>query len=223
MNRHIITYLISLLLFVSAAHFAQLTDGKYTGNSLGRKDKHHDGLITLNLFIADNKIDSINITKFNQSVDHKKYGKYVSNVLDSIPAAIINKQTLNVDAVSGATISSNAFILALANAIEQSLNMKLSDGLYTGKALGRKDKKHSGSVELSVKIVNSKIDSISINEYDQSIDHKKYGKSVVEAREKIPLSVIQNQSIIVDGISGATISSNAIKLAIARALEKARI
>ena len=94
-------------------------------------------------------------------------------------------------------------------------------GTYKASAQGRKSKTHSGIVEVEVKVSDSKIEDIKILAYEQSIDHKKYGPSTVEAKEKVPASIIEKQSVDVDVVAKATISSRAIQIAVAGALEQA--
>jgi uncharacterized protein with FMN-binding domain len=222
-DMHYIKFQIFLicLLFITITS-AQSSIERLLGNSQGRKDANHNSEIAVEVILNNSVIDSVNITKFNQNIGHKKYGAYLLSALDSIPKRIIKNQSLNVDVVSRATISSNAIILAAAVAILDSENKVLNDGKYNGSANTRNYGKFSGKVEVEVKVLNTIIDSISIIVFDQSIDHKKFGQLVSKARDIIPEQIINKQSIVVDGISGATQTSNAIKLAIARALENAK-
>ena len=94
-------------------------------------------------------------------------------------------------------------------------------GTYKASAQGRKSKTHSGLVEVEVKVSDSKIEDIKILAYEQSIDHKKYGPSAIEAKEKVPAAIMEKQSIDVDVVAKATISCRAIQIAVASALEQA--
>lgn len=102
-------------------------------------------------------------------------------------------------------------------------------GTYDGSAMGRatkatKTKKgHSGMVKVEVTVTDSKITDIKVVTYEQSLDHKKYGPRALEAKEKIPAAIIAKQSLDVDTVAKATMSSSAIQLAVAKALEKARV
>ena len=95
-------------------------------------------------------------------------------------------------------------------------------GTYKASAQGRKSKEHSGIVEVEVKVSDSKIEDIKILAYEQSVDHKKYGPSTLEAKEKVPAAIIEKQSLDVDVVAKATISVRAIQIAVAKALEQAR-
>jgi uncharacterized protein with FMN-binding domain len=202
-------------------------DGTYEASAMGRKSKEHSGIVDVKVTIKADKIEAIEIVTYDQSLDHKKYGPMAVEAKEKVPASIIEKQSIDVDGVAKATMSSDGIKLAVAKALMQATN-KYNDGTYKGKAMGRKskggkDKKaHSGWVEVEVTIAGGKIEKIDIPVYDQSLDHKKYGPIAKEAQEKIPAEIISKQSIDVDAVSKATVSSNAIMLAVANALEQAR-
>ena len=93
---------------------------------------------------------------------------------------------------------------------EVSDNALYKSGKYDGKATG-----HNGTIEVEVEVSESDIISIDIITSDET-EH--LSKSVYDI---IPNSIIENQSLNVDTISGATVTSNALKLAITDALKKA--
>ena len=87
-----------------------------------------------------------------------------------------------------------------------------ADGVYIGEGSGI-----GGTVEVIVTIENGKIAKVEIGKHKESI----YMPEVVKAFTDIPKAIVAAQSIKVDGVSGATITSNAIKEGVRRALEKA--
>jgi uncharacterized protein with FMN-binding domain len=202
-------------------------DGTYEASAMGRKGKGHSGKVDLKVTIKGDKIEAIDIVTYDQSIDHKKYGPMALEAKDKVPASIIEKQSIDVDAVAKATMSSDGIKLAVAKALHQA-TVKYNDGTYKAKAMGRKskggkDKKpHSGWVEVEVTIAGGKIEKIDIPVYDQSLDHKKYGPVAKEAQSKVPAEIIKSQSLDVDVVSKATVSSRAIMIAVAKALEQAR-
>jgi uncharacterized protein with FMN-binding domain len=213
----------SFLFILSSISFAQYKPGTYTGSAMGRSDKNHTGEIEVEVTVNEAGIEAIKILKYDQSVDHKKYGKDVMDAQTNIPAKMTEKNTLDVDIISGATMSSVGIQLAVAKALEKAALNKYKAGTYKGMALGRSDKNHTGEVEVEVTVDESAITDIKVVKYDQSIDHKKYGEPVIKAKESIPGGIVKGQSISVDVITDATMSSIAIELAVAKALEKARV
>lgn len=85
-----------------------------------------------------------------------------------------------------------------------------NDGIYTETAKGK-----NGSFDVSVTIENGEIADISIGENQETPDK---GGVVIE---KLPGQMIEEQTYDVDAISGATVTSTALKDAVARCLEQA--
>jgi uncharacterized protein with FMN-binding domain len=216
-----LTMLLLLIFLVSQSFAGKYKAGTYTGSAYGKKHKKHSGLIEVEVTVDANSIKNIKILKYEQSLDHKKYGKSVTATKEKIPAAIVAKQSVDIDIISGATFSSVALELAVARALAKASPKRYKPGTYKGSAYGKKHKKHSGLIEVEVTVDAKNITDLKVTKYDQSVDHKKYGKSVTAAKAKIPADIKSKQSVDVDGITKATMSSNAIQLAVAKALEKA--
>lgn len=85
---------------------AQLQDGVYEGSAQGYKDS-----IEVSVTVEDGMVTDIQVTKEN---DTPSYFERAKTVIEEI----INKQSLNVDAVSGATYSSAGILNAVNNALE---------------------------------------------------------------------------------------------------------
>lgn len=83
-------------------------------------------------------------------------------------------------------------------------------GTYTGHAVGM-----GGDLEVSVEFSEDAITNIAIEEHDETsgICEKPF--------EVIPAAIIENQSLAVDSVSGATYTSAALKTAVANAVEEA--
>lgn len=87
---------------------ATYTAGTYTGTGAGR-----NGDITVEVVFTDDAIKSVTIT------DHAETGGISDPAINTIPEAIVESQSLGVDAVTGATLTSNGIIDAVADAVEQ--------------------------------------------------------------------------------------------------------
>ena len=85
-------------------------DGTYTGSGTG-----FGGTITVQVTVSNHKIASINI--LNASSETASYFANAQGVV----SRIISSQSPNVDAVSGATYSSNGIITAVQNALSQAI------------------------------------------------------------------------------------------------------
>jgi fumarate reductase flavoprotein subunit len=119
-------------------------------------------------------------------------------------------------------MASNAIELAVARALDKASTKKYTPGTYKASAYGRSDKKHKGLIEVEVTVSENKIDDIKVVSYDQSVDHKKYGQPVTDAKTKVPSHILEKQTLEVDVITDATFAGNAINLAVAKALQQAR-
>ncbi len=87
---------------------ALYTAGTYTGVSAGR-----GGDVTVEVTLSDNAIESVTVVSHSET-------KGVSDLpLAQIPAEIVEYQSLGVDMISGATMTSGAILRAVKSAIEQ--------------------------------------------------------------------------------------------------------
>lgn len=202
-------------------------DGTFTGSASG-----YHGVVKVSVTIKDNKIKAIKIL---ESHDDAAYFNRAKGIL--LPL-MVKKQSTNVDAVSGATFSSNGIIKAVRNALSKaSVNGSSSDegtstststkknktekvtgtykdGVYQGTGKGFR-----GKITVSVRIKHSKIVEIKLvkNEKD---DEAYFGRAWAE----VPYNIIAMQTANadkVDVVSGATYSSNGIMEAVRDALKKA--
>lgn len=85
----------------------KLNDGTYQGSGTGFR-----GTLTVEITVSDGAVKDINLLQIND--DAKFYERAISTLYNEI----INGQTTNVDAVSRATYSSNGYIEAVKNAVE---------------------------------------------------------------------------------------------------------
>lgn len=85
-----------------------------------------------------------------------------------------------------------------------------ADGVYTEEAEGR-----NGDFDVTVTISGGVMTDISIGENSETEDIG------TQAIEQLPEAMLSEQTYDVDGVSGATITSDAIKEAVAECLEEA--
>lgn len=204
-----------------------LADGVYKGSATG-----FSGPVTVAVTIMDKKITSIDILS---STDDEAFFNRAKGVIDRI----ISSQSLDVDAVSGATYSSNGIIGAVKNALtgekdngvtgkskQESASESDSssaeieavqdaaayrDGTYYGTGKG-----FAGTMKVKVDIAGGKIASI-------SIVSTKDGDSYVKSASSLLDTIVEKQSTNVDTVSGATFSSRGIISAVRSALSQAAV
>jgi uncharacterized protein with FMN-binding domain len=134
-------------------------DGIYYGTAKG-----FNGNITVKVGVKSQKITSIKITK------HKEDLAYLEKALQVI-ATILKTQSTNVDAVSGATYSSNGIILAVRDALKKAVNGNQSDDT------GSDDDDSGGSLPDADDDEGEDLDAEYVPEYGQYIDGDYYGSA----------------------------------------------
>ncbi len=92
----------------SSAALTDVADGTYTGTADG-----FGGDIVAEVTIKGGAITEVNVTGDSET------DGLGSVAVEKIPAQVLEKQSMAVDAVSGATISSDAVILAITNALAE--------------------------------------------------------------------------------------------------------
>lgn len=201
-------------------------DGTYQGSGTG-----FGGTITVQVTVSGGKTTAVDILSASGET-----GSYFASA-QGVVSKVLSSQSPNVDAVSGATYSSNGIIQAVQNALSQAGNsdsatpaatptptptpkpakkpkkdtsVSYKDGVYEGQAEG-----FDGIVTVKVTIKNGKIKKISNTNTDTPEFFNKAWKTIKS-------NVISRQSTSeIDTVSGATFSSNGILGALSQALSKA--
>lgn len=196
-------------------------DGTYQGSGTG-----FGGTITVQVTVSGGKITAIDVLSASGET-----ASYFANAKGVI-SKILSSQSPNVDAVSGATYSSNGIISAVQNALAKAANGKITptptpkakkktkkttntkktsykDGTYTASAEG-----FNGDVTVTAVIKGGKITELSSKYVDTPEFFNK-------AWKQIKSDILTAQSADVDTVSGATYSSNGIINAVKQILKEA--
>jgi uncharacterized protein with FMN-binding domain/succinate dehydrogenase/fumarate reductase flavoprotein subunit len=204
-----------LLVFAQAATYQP---GTYEAS-----DKGFAGDVKVKVTLSAERIEAI-------EVEENETDGLGDAAIAQLTEQVLAGQTLKVDAVAGATGSSNGFLTALAAALEtagadvealqakgaeaapaaEETTIQFTEGTYAGEANGT-----GGPIKVEVTLSADKIESIQIVDDNESAG---LGEQVFEM---LPAQIIATQSLGVDLISGATITSGAVKAAVTNALEAA--
>ncbi|MGN1389857.1 MAG: FAD-dependent oxidoreductase [Bulleidia sp.] len=189
--------------------------GTYTGTAAGR-----NGDVTVEVVLTSDKIESVTVT------DQQETEAIASEALTKVPQEIVDSQSLDVDTVTGATITSNAIIDATEAALtsagvdtdslkssasasadasdDADAEVSFTPGTYEASAMGM-----NGTIDLSVTFSQDSIDSI------QVISSEETNGVGTKAMEILTNHIIQDQSLGEDMVTAATYSSigfmNAVK------------
>lgn len=192
-----------LLAAVSAGAYAY-TPGTYTAAIAGQ-----NGPVKVEVTTSADKTLSVKI------IDQKETEGIGSKAVAALPSEIVKAQSADVQGIAGASVSSAAIKKAVQECLNQAQGKKaaplaLKNGTFEGKAYG-----NNGWLTVEVNIKDNKITDIKTPGQRET---KYLGDTAIR---EIGKDVLQYQTLNVDNIAGATVTSTALKTAIAQAIEKA--
>lgn len=193
---------IALAVFSTGAY--AYTPGTYTAAIAGQ-----NGPVKVEVTTSADKILSVKI------VDQKETEGIGSKAVAALPVEIVKAQSANVQSIAGASVSSAAIKKAVQECLNQAQGKKaaplaLKNGTFEGKAYG-----NNGWLTVEVTIKDNKITDIKTPGQRET---KYLGDTAIR---EIGKDVLQYQTLNVDNVAGATVTSTALKTAIAQAIEKA--
>ena len=187
--------------------------GTYTATAEGR-----NGPLTLTMTLSDSGITSAEVTA------HSETAGIADPALEKLPLSIVDAQSLDVSAVSGATVTSEAILAAAAECVRQagvdpaslsstvgaSYEKNLTPGAYQATRHG-----HHSDVTVEVQVSQSAIESVAVLASGETLH---IGDAATGA---LPAQIVETQSVGVDVITGATYTSRALLGAVEDCLEQA--
>ena len=117
MKRTFVTIALSALLLAgcsssnSAGGASKYKAGTYTGTGVGK-----NGDVVVEVVVSDSAITSVTVT------EHSETDGVADPALEQVPAAIVKANSTEVDAVAGATVTSEAIIDAVNTALASAKN-----------------------------------------------------------------------------------------------------
>lgn len=184
------------------------TPGTYTATAKG-----YGGDVTVTMTFDANNITDVQITGDNETAG------IGSLAIENMPAQILEAQSAEVDGESSASFSTKAVKTAAADCIAQAKGetageVKMAPGQY---AAYSESYRPGDGLNVTVEVSETEILSITVDTENTS-DTCTILQSAID--NMIP-RMIELQSVSVDSICGATVSSNAIKAATEKALTEA--
>lgn len=204
-----------LLLSMSTGAMAQT----YTASEQGFM-----GPVTVTMDVEDGKIVAVSVDAAGETP------ALGGAAAETLAKAMVEGNTTDVDAVTGSTITSNAVIAAAKKCLDEANGVVaeaavFADGTYKGVAPGMND-----NIEVEMVVEGGKVTSIVVTHEqetpgigsplkdNQGVTMVAGGLSPVD---QIPADVVAHQTLNVDVVAGATITSNAVKASIRDALKNA--
>lgn len=176
------------------------TDGTYDATVDG-----HNGPLSVQVIVEGGVITSVEVT------EHEETEGLADPAIENISANIVTRNGTDVDVVSGATVTSEAIIAA----VEQALGLgkanvtaaAVADGVYEGVADGGQ-----GPITVEVTVADGAITDVVIKE------HTETPEITDDAIANIPGAIVEANSTEVEVVSGATYASKGIMAAVDNAL-----
>ena len=192
------------------------TAGTFTGEAQG-----FGGTVTVTITTDENSI-------LTASADGPDETPAIGGaILEDLAAQLVESQSAQIDAVAGATLTSEGVKKATQAAIDAAMGkeaatgekLAVADGTYTAKTPSYGI---MGEMELSVTFQDNRITDITtINAGSATqADEDEYSTIYATVEDCLYPRILESQSLAVDSISGATVSSNAAKTIIADIIDE---
>ena len=183
----------------AAAEAAAYTAGTYTAVAQG-----FGGPVTVEVTVDAKSITDVKFTGMEETPE------YGGMAIRNLPEVVLAAQSNEFDTVSSATYTTTAAKLALGVALDEAKGTKtgtVETGKYTVEVVG-----HEGLVTVTTMFVDGKIASVSVPANNETIGVGTY------AVKRMPSKIVEAQSVNVDSVAGASVSSAAIKQGVAQAI-----
>lgn len=190
------------------------TDGLYTAGTYTATAAGHEDGITVTITVDANSITAVDLDLSNET---PTIGGLQG---DALTEQIMEAQSADIDGVSGATETSDGVKRAVADCLKQAQGITdsektpLTDGTYSGTAASFG---LTGMMTCEVTIADGAISDIQVTEETDSDT----GEWFASAESLLIPRIVEQQSLAVDAITGATTSSNAIRSCVASAIDAA--
>ena len=208
-----LSLMLSAVLSFSAPAEGLYTPGTYTGTASGMGD------LSVSVTVDENDILDVVIDGSNEAPE------IGGAAIDTLAGQVLESQGAGIEGVSGASITSDAVRVAVEKALAEASGgsseekTAVADGSYQAKAPSFGVMKE---MELAVTFENNeitKIETICAGSATQA-DEDEYSPQYATVEEYLYPRIIEAQSLSVDSISGATVSSNAAKSIISKIIDE---
>ncbi len=191
--------------------------GSYTPGTYTATEDGFEGPVEVTVEIGDQGgIKDLTITGANETPD------VGGAAIPLLKKAILEKQSADVDAVTGATFTSEAVKLAAAEALAQAGGEEVSTGpkapegdLFIPGTYTETAKGFGGDVTVTLEVSEDAIEDVQIEGDDETENIGSFAVEMLDDR------IMEAQSPKVDALSGATVTSNAILGAAKKAMKDA--
>ena len=212
MKRKCASFLLGAALSLGLSSMA-MAEGLYQPGTYAGSAQGFGGEVEVSVEVSENEILSVSITGDGETPE------VGGAALPELEKQVMDSQGSEVEGVSGATFTSTAVRDALADALARASGEEASEEdaeLVPGTYTATKEGFQRCHVTVSVTVDEDAITDVVI---DEITDHPQ--TLVKTPCEQIPADILAYQTYNVDGVAGATMTSNAIKGAVRDCLDQA--
>ncbi len=211
MKRRILSILLVVLMIFTIAGCSKADNTGSSTETYAKTVKGFGGDVTVTVELKDGVITDV---KAEGPDETEGIG---SKAIEELPALIVKANSADIDGVSGATVTSDAIKSATRAALKEANGetetaVSFKSGKYTGEAYG-----NASTIIAEVTVSDSEITDIKI------VDQGETPILFDAARDTVIPQILNQQTLAVDTVSGATVSSKAIVTAVASALEQSGV
>ncbi len=204
--KHLLSWLLVVCMLFTFCAAANAETGVLTAEGAAQG---FGGVVSVKLTVTDGAITEVVINGENETPT------IGGKAIETMSAAMSATGSIDVDGVTGATVTSKAVLLAAQNAYNQIMgvqqsNVTMTAGTYTATA-----NSYGGLLTLTVTVSENAITGIEVVE---NFDTFAIGSIAIDT---LPEEIIANQSTGVDTVTGASLTTNAIKSAVRDCLTQA--
>ncbi len=207
--------LLAVTVMLCCFSTAALADAVYTPGTYSASAYGFAGNVTATVEVTEDSIASVSFEGANETTSVG--GVAMTRLAEEILAA----QSVEVDAITGATLTSNGVLSAAADCLAQAkgqsveiADVKMLPGTYMGYGWGFSQVRQ---VPVTITVNETNILSVKV-ETELSVETQHLMQTVIDLM--VP-RIVENNSLAVDAICGATSSANAVKAAIADGVAQA--
>lgn len=204
----IVALMLAVMLPVSALGETAYTAGTYSAEAEGMVST-----VKVSVTVSESAITDLEIDVSGETAG------LGTEVAQPMKDAILASQSADVDGVSGATVSSNAVKAAVQKCLDEASGAAAWDGSYTAGTYTATATGRNGALTLEVTFSESAITDVKVTDHKETFGLG-YGVSTAPI-DMLPGQIVASQSLAVDAVTSATVTSNAIKQAVADCVAQA--
>lgn len=183
-----------------------LGEATYTAGTYNAEADGMIGPVSVEVTVSDSAITALTVDVSGETAG------LGTEVAQPLTDAILAAQSTDVEGVSGATVSSNAVKTAVQKCLDEASGAAAWDGTFKAGTYTAEVTGHNGPMKVEVTFTDSAISDVKVVEHVETYGLG-YGVSTAPV-DSLPGQIVEGQTLAVDAVTNATVSSNAVLQAV---------